>query len=53
MLFGCKSQETTNKYNDSKPNIVIIYADDLGHGDVSSYGATELHSRSIKNEGIL
>jgi len=34
MLF-CSRNEETARF----PNIVIIYADDLGYGDVSSYGA--------------
>ncbi|WP_445748576.1 sulfatase family protein [Polaribacter sp.] len=31
----------------SKPNIVIIYLDDLGYGDLSAYGATELQTPNI------
>lgn len=32
---------------DAKPNIIVILADDLGYGDLSSYGATDLKTPHI------
>jgi arylsulfatase A-like enzyme len=37
----------TTKTTDSKPNFIIIYADDLGYGDVSSYGLGTLQTPNI------
>ncbi len=39
----------------NRPNVVLIYADDLGYGDVSAYGATRLKTPNIDRlarEGI-
>ena len=39
-----------------KPNVVIIYADDLGYGDISSYGATNITTPNIDRlakQGLL
>lgn len=30
-----------------QPNIIFIYADDLGFGDVSAYGATKIHTPNL------
>jgi len=38
-----------------RPNVIIIYTDDLGYGDVSSYGATALntpHIDRLAREGL-
>ncbi|QDT98630.1 sulfatase family protein [Gimesia aquarii] len=43
------------KEKQSNPNIIVIMADDLGYGDVSCYGATELktpHIDQLATEGL-
>ncbi|HEA23122.1 MAG TPA: arylsulfatase [Pricia antarctica] len=60
--IGCKDQKVTNQEtaNASEeknfPNIVLIYTDDLGYGDISPYGAIGLqtpHLDSLASESIL
>ncbi len=39
----------------NKPNVIILFADDLGYGDLSSYGAQDVNTPNIDalaNEGI-
>jgi arylsulfatase A-like enzyme len=31
----------------NRPNVAVIYADDLGYGDVSCYGATKISTPNI------
>ncbi|ROQ21716.1 arylsulfatase A-like enzyme [Marinimicrobium koreense] len=64
VISGCGKNQTSSgpisdvassSYNESKPNVVLIYADDLGYGDLSSYGATAVktpHVDKLADEGI-
>lgn len=43
-IFCCNSLELIAQ---DKPNVVVIFADDLGYGDVGAYGATKLETPNI------
>ncbi|MDY7396322.1 arylsulfatase [Aureibaculum sp. 2210JD6-5] len=48
--IGCKHNKRESKHEEeviSKPNIIIIYADDLGYGDLGCYGAKGVETPNI------
>ena len=47
ILTGCKSNEKAEKKTATKPNVIVIYTDDLGYGDIGANGATELKTPNI------
>lgn len=58
MFSACKENKESamaEKSSAPKPNIIFIYMDDLGYGDISSYGATALETPNmdkIVNGGV-
>ena len=47
-LSGCShAPQKSNGQNNQKPNIIYIFADDLGIGDLSCYGATKVSTPNI------
>ncbi|CAL1516417.1 arylsulfatase [Chitinophaga sp. MM2321] len=42
-----QAQQKGNAAKTQRPNIVLIYADDLGYGDISCNGATKVHTPNI------
>ncbi|OOG70570.1 sulfatase [Algoriphagus sp. A40] len=54
LLFSCGSQEE-NETKSDLPNIVFIFADDLGYGDIGCFGASDIATPNIDRiaaEGI-
>ncbi len=48
LLYGCATtQEQQQSDPDKTPNVVIIYLDDLGYGDVGAYGADQLKTPNM------
>ncbi|UAM97980.1 arylsulfatase [Polaribacter litorisediminis] len=55
LLTSC-NKKTKNNIVKTKPNIIYILADDLGYGDLSSYGQTKFTTPNIDKlakEGLL
>jgi len=51
----CSCSQTAPE-NVNKPNIIVIYVDDLGYGDLSCYGAKAVHTPHVDelaNKGLL
>ena len=44
--IGIKAARTPPA-SSNRPNVIVIYADDLGYGDLSCYGATKVNTPNI------
>ena len=57
-IYSCNNKLASKKENSNtqkKPNIIIFYVDDLGYGDLSSYGALSVKTPNVDklaNNGI-
>lgn len=54
-VFVLSIKDAKSQNSDQHPNVIIIYADDLGYGDLSCYGATQIqtpHIDKLASEGL-
>src|SRR5215217_1736000 len=47
LVIACSTFAQNNKKVFQKPNVIYIYADDLGYGDLSCYGATKINTPNL------
>ena len=48
-LTSClASQATAQEKQTQRPNVVFIYADDIGYGDLSCNGAKTIHTTNVE-----
>lgn len=55
LASGAIQARTTQNVKTQVPNVIFIYADDLGYGDLECYGATRVQTPNVNrlaNEGI-
>lgn len=55
LVSGAIQARTTQNVKTQVPNVIFIYADDLGYGDLECYGATRVQTPNVNrlaNEGI-
>lgn len=57
IISGCNNEHRTSKFSgDTPPNVVIIFTDDLGYGDLECYGNDKISTPNINKlaeEGCL
>jgi len=49
-MAGCtgeQSKKATSRSDDDRPNVIIIYCDDLGYGDLGCFGAEDIATPNI------
>ena len=52
-LTSCLAVHAENKnQNTDKPNVIFIYADDLGYGDLECYGAKNVQTPNVNRLAI-